>query len=131
MQVMPRTAKSHGYTPDEMMNPAKCVDVAVKALSDLDSLLANKVKDPKERESFILASYNSGPGHILDAIALAGKYGMDPQKWDGNVEQAAIMKSKPVYYRDPIVKNGYFRGKETVNFVRKVQSVYKYFKDRT
>lgn len=131
MQVMPRTARSHGYTPEEMMNPVKCVDVAVKALSDLDVLLAKKVKDPKERESFILASYNSGPGHILDAIALAGKYGMDPQKWDGNVEQAAIMKSKPAYYRDPVVKNGYFRGKETVNFVRKVQSVYRYFKDRT
>ncbi|MDE6631987.1 MAG: lytic transglycosylase F, partial [Muribaculaceae bacterium] len=26
MQVMPRTATSHGYSPQEMMNPTKCVD---------------------------------------------------------------------------------------------------------
>ncbi len=131
MQVMPRTARSQGYSPDEMMNPSKCVDVAVKTLSELDAMFAKKVKDPAERENFILASYNSGPGHILDAIALAQKYGLNSEKWDDNVETAAIMKSKPAYYRDPVVKNGYFRGKETVNFVQKVQSVYNYFKDRT
>ncbi|MDE6697379.1 MAG: transglycosylase SLT domain-containing protein, partial [Muribaculaceae bacterium] len=131
MQVMPRTAASHGYTPEEMLNPSKCVDVAVKTLSDLNSIFEKKISDPTERENFILASYNSGPGHILDAIALAQKYDLNPQKWDDNVETAAIMKSKPAYYRDPVVKNGYFRGKETVNFVHKVQSVYSYFKDRT
>lgn len=131
MQVMPRTANSYGYSPAEMLNPTKCVDVAIKTLSDLNSIFEKKVQDPTERENFILASYNSGPGHILDAIALAGKYGLNPQKWDDNVEAAAIMKSKPAYYRDPVVKNGYFRGKETVNFVHKVQSVYSYFKDRT
>ncbi len=131
MQVMPRTATSHGYTPAEMLNPTKCVDVAVSTLSDLNKMFENKISDPTERENFILASYNSGPGHIMDAIALAGKYGLNAQKWDDNVEAAAIMKSKPAYYRDPVVKNGYFRGKETVNFVKKVQSAYNYFKDRT
>ncbi|MDE5795180.1 MAG: transglycosylase SLT domain-containing protein [Muribaculaceae bacterium] len=131
MQVMPRTAESYDYTPEEMLNPSKCVDVAINILSDLNNLFEKKVPDPIERENFILASYNSGPGHILDAIALANKYGLNSQKWDDNVEVAAIMKSKPAYYRDPVVKNGYFRGKETVNFVRKVQSTYSYFKDRT
>lgn len=131
MQVMPRTATSHGYTPAEMLNPAKCVDVAVRTLNDLNKIFEKKVSDSTERENFILASYNSGPGHILDAIALAEKYGLNSQKWKDNVESAAIMKSKPAYYRDPVVKNGYFRGKETVNFVHKVQSAYNYFKDRT
>ncbi len=131
MQVMPRTATSHGYTPAEMLNPAKCVDVAVRTLSDLNKMFEKRIPDQAERENFILASYNSGPGHITDAIALAGKYGLDAQKWADNVETAAIMKSKPAYYRDPVVKNGYFRGKETVNFVKKVQSAYNYFKDRT
>ena len=131
MQVMPRTAESHGYTPQEMLNPAKCVDVAVKTLSDLNSMFEKRVPDITERENFILASYNSGPGHILDAMALADKYGLKSHKWDDNVEVAVIMKSKPAYYRDPVVKNGYFRGKETVSFVHKVQSAYTYFKDRT
>ena len=68
---------------------------------------------------------------MLDAIALAEKYGLNAKKWDDNVEAAAIMKSKPAYYRDPVVKNGYFRAKETVSFVQKVQSAYTYFKERT
>lgn len=131
MQVMPRTASSYGYSPQEMMNPAKCVDVAVKTLSDLDTMFAKKIPDTTERENFILAAYNSGPGHVLDAIALAEKYGLDARKWNDNVEAAALMKSKPAYYRDPVVKNGYFRAKETVHFVQKVQAAYNYFKDRT
>ena len=131
MQVMPSTASSYGYTSEEMLNPAKCVDVSVEILSDLNSLFAKKIPDATERENFILASYNSGPGHVLDAIALAEKYGLNARKWDDNVEAAAIMKSKPAYYRDPVVKNGYFRAKETVSFVQKVQSAYTYFKERT
>lgn len=131
MQVMPRTATSMGYTPDEMRNPAKNVDVAARALTDIGKSLEGKVNDPAQKLNFILACYNSGPGHIFDAIRLAAKHGLDPERWEGNVEQMTLMKSKPAYYRDPVVKNGYFRGKETVNFVRKVQSAYDIFKART
>lgn len=130
MQVMPRTARSMGYSPDEMMNPTKCVDVATKALVSIDKMFSKRVKDPTERLNFILAAYNSGPGHISDAIALANKYGLDPTKWRGNVEEGIIMKSKPAFYQDAVVKNGYFRGRETVNFVKKVQSVYSLFKQK-
>lgn len=128
MQVMPRTARSMGYSPEEMSNPAKNVEVAVKALSQLDKMLESRVPNREERLDFILASYNSGPGHILDAIALAEKHGLDPAQWQGNVEKAVVLKSKPAYYRDPVVKNGYFRGQETVNFVRKVRSAYNIFR---
>ena len=131
MQVMPATAAAYGYTAEDMLNPAKCVDVSVEILGDLNTLFTKKVPDAEERENFILASYNSGPGHVLDAIALAEKYGLNAQIWDDNVEAAAIMKSKPAYYRDPVVKNGYFRAKETVGFVQKVQTAYAYFKERT
>ncbi len=130
MQVMPLTATSMGYTAEEMTNPSKNVEVAVKALRQIGKLLEKKVPNPEQRLDFVLASYNSGPGHILDAIALADKYGMDPQVWQGNVEKAAVMKSKPAYYRDPVVKNGYFRGKETINFVKKVRAAYNIFRSK-
>lgn len=130
MQVMPRTARSMGYSPDEMMDPAKCVDVAAKTLVSLDKMMSKRVTDSDERTNFILAAYNSGPGHISDAIALAEKYGLNPAIWAGNVEEGIIMKSKPAFYRDPVVKNGYFRGRETVNFVKKVQGVYSLFKQK-
>ncbi len=35
------------------------------------------------------------------------------------------MKAKPEYYNDPVCKYGYFRGKETTAYVRKVMDFYK------
>lgn len=131
MQVMPRTATSMGYTAEEMKDPVKNVDVAARALTDIGKALDGKVTDPTQKLKFILACYNSGAGHIFDAIRLAAKHGLDPEVWEQNVEQMTLMKSKPAYYRDPVVKNGYFRGKETVNFVRKVQTAYDIFKAQT
>lgn len=131
MQVMPRTATSMGYSPSEMSDPYKNVDVGVKTLVQLDKMLRKKVSNPEQRMNMVLAAYNAGPGHILDAIALAEKYGMDPRVWEGNVEEAVLMKTKPAYYNDPVVKNGYFRGQETVDFVRKVRNAYNLFRSKT
>ena len=55
---------------------------------------------------------------------LCDKYGMDPQVWDGNVERALLMKSKPEYYNDPVVKYGYCRGSEPVAYVRDIMEFY-------
>lgn len=131
MQVMPHTARAMGYNPANLRNPSVSVGAAVKLLKELDKQFAKKIPDRRERIKFVIASYNSGHGHILDAIALADKYGMDPTVWYGNVEKAALLKSKPAYYRDPVVKNGYFRGKETVDFVKRVGEAYALFKEKT
>ena len=37
---------------------------------------------------------------------------------------ALLMKSDPVHYNDPVVKYGYFRGTQTVEFVRRVENFY-------
>ena len=79
------------------------------------------IEDPQERMKFILASYNSGIGHVLDAIALTKKYGKDPQKWDGNVAEYILLKSNPEYFNDEVCKFGYFRGRETYSYVNKVR----------
>jgi len=42
-------------------------------------------------------------------MKLAGKNGMNPEKWDGNVAVWLLKKSDPKYYNDSVVKNGYFR----------------------
>ncbi len=85
----------------------------------LQSFFEPKVPDENERMKFILASYNAGPGHVLDAMKLAGKNGKDPQKWDGNVAVWLLKKSDPVYYKDKVVKSGYFRGTESVQFCKR------------
>ncbi len=128
MQLMPATARAMGISPESLRNPDANVLAAARLLKKLDSSLADKVSDPSERMKFVIAAYNCGLGHIYDAIALASKYGLDPQTWTGSVSEAALMKSRPQYYNDPVVKNGYFRGRETTEFVERVMTAYEYFK---
>lgn len=125
MQVMPGTARAMGLEPGRLTDPAVCMEAGVRLLVDLDKSLSKRIPDPAMRRDFVLASYNAGMGHILDAIALARKYGLDASRWEGGVSRAALMKSKPKYYRDPVVKNGYFRARETVDFVHAVNAAYR------
>ncbi|MBD5355483.1 MAG: transglycosylase SLT domain-containing protein [Bacteroides sp.] len=131
MQLMAATARSLDVEPELLVNPDVNILTAARLLKNLDDALADKVPDKNERILFVIAAYNCGLGHIYDSIALAKKYGLDPQTWTGNVSEAALLKSRPQYYNDPVVKNGYFRGSETVEFVEKVMSVYNYFKNST
>lgn len=126
MQVMPSTAEAVGVDSGSLGNPDLNIMAATRILKKLDNALVSKVPDPEERVKFVVASYNSGLGHIYDSIALAEKNGLDPQKWTGNVSVSALMKSRPEYFNDPVVKNGYFRGRETVDFVDNVMGIYNY-----
>jgi len=54
---------------------------------------------------------------------------MDPRKWDGNVAVWLLKKSDPVYYNDKVVKNGYFRGTESVNYVSEVLERYDHYRN--
>lgn len=130
MQIMPRTATANGLPLNKITDPNLNIKTAVKVLKSLNNSLAKKVPDPIERQKFILAAYNSGLAHILDAIALAAKYGKQPDKWEGNVREAVLMKSRPEYYNDPVVKYGYFRGTQTVEYVDKVMRIYKIYQDK-
>lgn len=130
MQVMPRSAQSMGVSASELGSPDRNVYAAAKILAKLSNSFENRIENPEERLKFVVAAYNSGPAHIYDAIALAEKLGLDPQKWYANVSVAALMKSQPEYYNDPVVKHGYFRGRETVNFVENVTGIYNYLKTR-
>lgn len=131
MQVMPSSGRAYGVAPSALFDPDRNVYAASKIIAALNSSLADKVPDQTERMRFMLAGYNAGLGHIYDAMALAEKYDMDPGKWTGNVSVAALMKSRPEYYNDPVVKHGYFRGRETVDFVEQVMSVYSFIKSKS
>jgi membrane-bound lytic murein transglycosylase F len=127
MQLMPSTAKRYGvsYTSP----PDKNIEAGIRFLKWLDDIFINKVPNRDERIKFVLASYNIGVGHILDAMKLAEKYGSNPQVWEGNVEQFLLKKAEPKYYRDPLVKYGYCRGEETYNFVREIMNRYDHYRN--
>ena len=119
MQLMPRTAKAMGIPEGKEQDPEESVKAATKYLSQLGRSFS-KITDPNEKMKFILASYNAGIGHIFDAMALAEKYGKNKYVWDNNVETFILLKSSEEYFNDPVCKNGYFRGRETYNFVKDI-----------
>lgn len=124
MQIMPSTARGYRTSVSQLGNPETSVKVASKLINDLDSYLLKYVPNDKERLKFVIAAYNVGIAHVYDAIALAEKYNLDPQKWDDNVEKAMLMKMNPKYYNDPVTKYGYCRGTETVSYVKQITNFY-------
>lgn len=119
MQLMPRTARVYGVPAGMESDPEQSIKGGVKYIAELQKIFS-KVKSDNDRIKFVLASYNSGIGHVFDAMALAEKYGKDKYLWDGNVAVYMLLKNKEEYYKDPVCKSGYFRGTETYNFVRDV-----------
>ncbi len=127
MQIMPITGRHFGI--DITSSPENNMKAGTSYINWLHSIFDPKIPDADERMHFILAAYNAGPGHVLDAMKLAEKHGMDPQKWDGNVAVWLLKKSDPEYYNDDVVKSGYFRGTESVAFVSQVLDRYEQYKN--
>ncbi len=130
MQIMPATARDYGVAAKQLYDPETSIRTAVRFIADLDKWLKSRIPDDKERQKFILAAYNAGVAHVYDAIALSKKYKMNPGIWTGNVEKAILMKMNPRYYRDPVVKYGYSRGRETYDYVRRIFSFYDKAKEK-
>lgn len=126
MQLMPATAAAFGLGMDSIAMPEPNVRAAVQSIQAVERSITS-VTDKEEKIKFILAAYNSGLGHVFDAIALAKKYNKNPQMWYGEVEEAMLMKSNPAYYNDEVCRFGYFRGRQTTTYVREVMSLYHYY----
>jgi membrane-bound lytic murein transglycosylase F len=128
MQIMPSTAERYGI--DSSASPSANMAAGVKLLKWLDQRFSQEIVDENERVKFVLASYNIGVGHVIDAQNLARKYYRNPFVWD-DVEYFLLSKSNPKYYKDPIVQFGYCKGVETSNYVSDVISLYNHYKNIT
>jgi membrane-bound lytic murein transglycosylase F len=125
LQLMPATAREFGVT--NALDPADNVKGAVKFLKWLQRYWEQRVPDEGERLKFILASYNTGAGHVEDAQRLTEKYGGDPQKWD-DVSYWLLQKSTQQYSSDPVVKFGFCRGLEPVNYVTNILERFDHYR---
>jgi membrane-bound lytic murein transglycosylase F len=126
MQLMPSTARRYGV--DSISTPKE----QIKAGSEFIVWLEQQFQDitsEDERTKFVLAAYNVGPGHIIDARNLARKNGADPNVWDDNVARFLLSKASPKYYNDPVVKFGFCRGTETYRYVSEVLERYEHYKN--
>jgi len=129
MQLMPHTASNFGLDKESKFDPEMNIEAGVQYIKSLN-LAFRQIENKDERIKFILAAYNSGPAHVLDAMALAKKYGNNPHIWFKHVELFLLKKSEPEFYNDPVVKYGYFRGKETVRYVQNTLSTFEKYKKR-
>ncbi|HEY9490154.1 MAG TPA: transporter substrate-binding domain-containing protein, partial [Chryseosolibacter sp.] len=126
MQLMPRTANEFGAF--DLEDPRQSISAGVGYLNFLQNYWLKKIPDAEERLKFILASYNVGLSHVVDARRLAEKYGKDSLKWYDNVEFYLAQKSEPEFYRDPIVTAGYCKCEEPINYVRDILDRYEEYK---
>ncbi len=121
MQMMPATCERYGITDSSSVEEQ--IWAGAKYIAFLYRIFDGKV-DTADVYYFVAASYNAGPGHIIDARALCRKYGGDDQYWK-NVAEYLALKSHSEYYRDPVVKCGYYPGKHTLRYVDEVMNRYK------
>lgn len=125
MQLMPETAKRFGAT--DLKDPKQSLKAGVNYLMYLEKYWTRRIPDQQERLKFVLASYNAGLSHILDARKLCKKYGKDEAKWI-DVQYFLLKKSDPQFYRDPLVTAGYCKCEEPVNYVEEVLHRFEEYK---
>ena len=107
MQLMPVTMKKYGIDYDSPVEAQ--LEAGIKVLNHFDRNLPETISDSLERINFILACYNAGMGHILEARHRAVKHDKDPDVWIDNVE--------------------YYVPKQTYFFVREITKRYSHYKN--
>ncbi|MBU0764117.1 MAG: transporter substrate-binding domain-containing protein [Bacteroidetes bacterium] len=127
MQLMPTTAERFGV--DSTSSAEENLKAGVRFIAWLDDKMKTRVENKDERIKFVLAAYNVGLGHILDARNLADKYNKDSNIWEQSVDFFVLNKSRPKYYRDPVVKHGYCRGEEPYRYVYEIIERYEHYRN--
>lgn len=107
MQLMPVTMEKYGI--DYESSVEEQLEAGVKVLNHFNRELPETITDSLERINFILASYNTGMGHVLEARHRAEKHGKDPNMWFDNVE--------------------FYTPKQTYFFVREITERYSHYKN--
>jgi len=126
MQIMPATAKELGVK--DRTDPTESVVGGTKYLNILWKRF-DSINDPVQRKKFVMASYNCGYGHVLDAQRLAEKRDLDKTKWDDNVENMILQLSNPKNYNDPIIRYGFVRGIEPYNYVEQIYERFDHYQE--
>lgn len=127
MQLMPETAARFGC--DSTCSVEANLNAGVLYIKWLEDALKDRISDSTQLKRFVIASYNVGLGHILDARNLAAKYERDSNIWEENVDFFLLNKSNSKYYRDPVVKHGYCRGEEPYAYVYEILDRFEHYKN--
>jgi|GEM_PF-5680621 membrane-bound lytic murein transglycosylase F len=119
MQLMPLTAREMNCA--DPLNPRQNIQAGTAYLAKQYGRLGDGV-EPRERLRFALAAYNGGYGHLEDARKLAGQLGLDPNRWQGNVEKAYNLLSRKEYYSK--ARYGFCRSDIIIRYVNEIMARY-------
>jgi len=126
MQFMPETGERFGVYPGSP--PEVQIRGGIKYLKRIEKNFT-EVKDSIQRMKFTIASYNAGPGHVLDAQTIAKANGANPHIWDDVVEEYFLRLTEPEMLAVKGIKSGYYRGNMTYRYVREVFRRYNEYKN--
>lgn len=101
-------------------DPFQSIEGGARYLKILYSRLPDDIAEP-DRTWFMLAAYNLGFGHVMDARQLTEKAGFNPNYW-GVVKKYILLLSKRRWYKK--TKYGKARGYEAVEYVRRIRRYY-------
>jgi membrane-bound lytic murein transglycosylase F len=118
MQFMPRTGAKYGVLPNS--TPEVQVEGGVKYLGYLQNLFSD-ITDLSQRPKFVLASYNAGPAHIIDARRVAAHFNENNSDW-AIVSKYLLMLNDPEISNLECVKHGAYNGRAVVNYVNSILS---------
>ena len=124
MQLMPKTAEELGV--NDRSDPTQSIRGGTRYLHQIWENFES-IEDSIQRKKFTMASYNCGLYHVKDAQKLADKKGLDPTRWDDNVEDMILALSHRKNYNDPVVKYGYVRGVEPYNYVNQIYERFAHY----
>ena len=129
MQIRPVVARHFKVPVESISDTETNIRLAGMLLSELEGMLRMPASTPmQDRLSIILASYNAGIGHVLDARRLARVEGANPNSW-ADVSLYLQLKSSPDYYQSDVVTCGKFTGSgQTLSYVKQVMRKYNQYK---
>ena len=90
MQILPSTAAGAVVNIPDVSKVENNIHAGVKYLAHLrDSYFNDSAILPEDRLDFTFAAYNAGPARINSLRRRAAKEGLDPNRWNRNVEFVA------------------------------------------
>lgn len=116
MQLRPTVARQLGMNPDCIGDLRTNIWLANRYLKTLARMmgLPQAIADD-DRLRILLAAYNGGVGHVLDARQLARDRGENPDSWTIVKRYLRLKSAEPDYYEDEGVGSGQFTGYEQTN----------------
>jgi len=124
MQLMPATAEELGVK--NTLDPIDNIHAGTKYLKSIYDNF-EEITDTVQRIKFTMGAYNSGYYHIKDARKLATLNDLNPNVWDGNVNEMLLELTYPKNYNRPSINYGYVNGIEPYNYVNQIFNRYEHY----